>query len=370
MRRANRLRRATILSGLLALSIALLLVTLHLLDSRTVLKGAAPSRSDDAPTNTLPPATTENPTRSMESESETDQRIYIDWVRAVVQNLLQRDDGASVAVAGRLMFSNPQYFDRAKDPTAFRKRVIEIFDRAAEMSPAEPVIQRMALWACSEMFAIASTQEFDCDRAAYDEALRKTDSNNGTVWLRQLADAIKQNDKARQEQFLDAIAHANVFHDYGVEERALMKQTLESVRLPPPNLKAKQLSSINRLLLTWPHRPMQGVKPLVEACQTKEAATPLSRCHRITKLIREKGGVAYAAMALGIERGLAAPGSAQAEIETAQRRLSWQRQQVLKVPNVRGMAPRYMESTTTVEQLESLLKESGLALDPPNDWEQ
>ncbi|HTE41590.1 MAG TPA: hypothetical protein VK629_12210 [Steroidobacteraceae bacterium] len=327
----------------------------------------------DSPEIVTPASVDRNLPDVAESESARQQREYASFVSAVVEELLRRGDGPSLAVAGRLMYANGGYFGRSagQNLVAYRQNTIDQFKRAAELSPRDPVIQRMALWACMEMFLVVEAHAYGCDPNAYETALRASDPANASVWLSDIRNALDQKNEALKEQALVAMARSTAFQDYGAAETALVTKVVQSVRVSPPATPQGELQPVNRLLLKWPPRQPRSVKPLIEACERDGGAQQIGLCHQVAKLMLDKGAVSYAISALKIEEQLALPGSARAqEVADAQRRLSWQMQQAPLVGRIRGKAPSYWEANDTVAQMERLLRENGVSLDPPDEWVQ
>jgi len=300
-------------------------------------------------------------------DGERERRAHGDWVRAIVHELLQRGDANSLAVAALLMESMSGYFTGPTEKRSqFRQRTLALYQRAAAEASADPVMQWLALAACRT----TAVDGVDCEAAEYDRALRASDPSNALNWLGELETSMAQSDATQGAQALASMARATRFDDYSAAIDALKLKVLESVRVPPPTTSLQdEMRPMESLLQARGPRGVRPMQPLIQSCASSASDALRSNCRQIAQSMRREGSTHMTFNALNLALALAQPNSAEAHaLALEQRRLDWQRDQLMQLIRAQGQASRYMQAGNNLQQLQTLLRDQGIPLDPPEEW--
>jgi hypothetical protein len=299
------------------------------------------------------------------SDSVRAQQHHADWVRSITAWLIERGDAESLTTAALLMQANMTAFtDSSEKRTAYRTRLLTLFDRAATQAPTNAVIQMLAFSFCSDLMS----QGAGCDPSKYDTALRLADPNNSLSWLGALAKATEQGDHSSQANVIATMVGTQRFDDYRHEREAMLSAALNRAAVAPPKSQTAD-SQLTDELITGAMRasPFINLTPLFETCAPQASNAIAVQCLKIARMIHDNDNWFYKDTASELLARVGIRNSADAQqLHDAQRRQAWQRQASLGLRQTPEQIRRLRLGDGRV--FADLLLENGIPLDPSAEW--
>jgi hypothetical protein len=340
--------------------------------THSLQKSAADGRDESVAVDAAPDLRRESPASDASTgESPSVQMLsqHADWVRALVAELIRRGDAESLVGAAMLMHSHPTYFIGPNEKrNDYLQRYLDLIKQAAAQAPTDASIQRLALAFCQGTAA----QMPDCDPSTYDVALRVLDPNNAASWLGALAQANSLIDANGQLAVLNRMGQARRFDDHRDGIDALVARAISSARVTPPSAVRGASRPIDDLSNGATRNiPAMSLTPLFKVCVSSPSDAVSAQCRRVTALLRASDNLGLVNSGLAIEKRMPSLGTADIqEVTDAQRRLDWQMEQGLELIRSHVEPSQRMQAIYDKQDLQALLRENGIPLDPPEDWKR
>lgn len=143
-----------------------------------------------------------------------------------------------------------------------------------------------------------------CEPEPLSAHLRKLDPDNGTVWLSALARAQKQQDRAAEDQILEALSHSKHFNIYwnGLVARVALVFSEEVAATKADKLPDPLTRALNQTVSWVSGIALPSFEPVAESCGVARMvrAETSQRCALIAAALQRSDSYIAEAMGLGI----------------------------------------------------------------------
>ena len=332
--------------------------------SRTQASIPAPSPDDrlDAPTPREPSPTELRKSDAFNDPFDADSGA---WRRAIVEELVRRDEAESLLVAALLSTTTYRPAVAGVDRAARARYEVELLQRASMRAPGDPVVQWRAWSACRSL----AEAKLPCDAAPFERGLRAADPENAWPSVAALEIAIK--DGRDVSGALAAVAELAGFDVYPETMFPMILDNIESARVPPPASRPPGVDATQAFATgLWAEEPVPTMKPMLDLCKVAPNDPLAGSCRAIAAHMRRSDSYLVRRVGLGMAERLAPEGSADSNaLREERRRLDWVDEQIrnhqISLESMRRLLPA---AGGEVEFFESWLRENGVPLLPPADW--
>jgi hypothetical protein len=222
--------------------------------------------------------------------------------RAVVDELMTRADGQSLATAALLMQSDVPDFMEGESREAWVRRLAEVAKRAAAAAPGDVAVQSIALQFCPA----SEVSVTGCDPAPFESAMAALDATNARNAEGDLRRALDEEDVAKQAAVLARMASASRFETYRPEVEELVRR---AIQLSGPALATEESEQLFANAVA--HLPAGTPATLTDACLPPSDAL-LRDCQAVANLMLKSSEEATVRGGLQLAGALVAPGSPEA----------------------------------------------------------